>query len=61
MNKPNPFVEVFMSLVKLFLVVLLVNNLIWAGVLYVVLNGAEVTNYLNQNGNDNISQEVTNG
>lgn len=61
MNKPNPFVEVFMSLVKWFLIVLLINNLIWAGVLYVVLNGAEVTNYLNQNGNDNISQEVTNG
>lgn len=32
MEKPNIAVEVFLSLVKWFLVILIINNLIWAGV-----------------------------
>lgn len=60
MNKPNPFIEVFMSLVKLFLVVLLVNNLIWAGVLYVLINGADSTNTQYIDGENNY-QELRNG
>lgn len=63
MNKPNPFIEVFMSLVKLFLVVLLINNLIWAGVLYVILHESEYSNTMSVDDavvND-INQGVTNG
>ena len=60
MNKPNPFVEVFMSLVKWFLVIILINNLIWAGVLYVILHESEVTNSITQDGYQSF-QEVTNG
>ena len=59
-NKPNPFVEVFMSLVKWFLVIILINNLIWAGVLYVILHESEVTNSITQDGYQSF-QEVTNG
>lgn len=63
MNKPNPFIEVFMSLVKWFLIVLLVNNLIWAGVLYVILNGSEYSNTisLDDSFENEITQGVTNG
>lgn len=63
MSKPNPFIEVFMSLVKWFLVVLLVNNLIWAGVLYVILHGSEYSNTisLDDSFENEITQGVTNG
>ena len=63
MSKPNPFIEVFMSLVKWFLIVLLVNNLIWAGVLYVILNGYEYSNTisLDDSFENEITQGVTNG
>lgn len=63
MNKPNAFVEVFLSLVKWFLVVLLVNNLIWAGVLYVILHESEYSNAisLDDSFENNITQGVTNG
>lgn len=63
MPKPNAFVEVFLSLVKWFLIVLLVNNLIWAGVLYVVLSGSSVTNDMSVDDSfyNEIEQGVNNG
>ena len=63
MNKPNAFVEVFLSLVKWFLIVLLVNNLIWAGVLYVVLSESSVTNDMSVDDSfyNEIEQGVNNG
>lgn len=60
MNKPNPFVEVFLSLVKWFLVVLLVNNLIWAGVLFFLVGGADAINAQYIDGEYN-TQELNNG
>lgn len=57
---PNPFVEVFMSLTKWFLVVLLVNNLIWAGILYGLINGTQETNTQYIDGENNV-QELNNG
>ncbi len=32
MKKPNVAVEVFLSLVKYFLIFIVINNLIWAGI-----------------------------
>lgn len=63
MKKPNEFIEVFMSLIKLFFIVLIVNNLIWAGVFVVATSSEETVttnNELNQSGHDN-NQELTNG
>jgi hypothetical protein len=61
-NQPNIAVEVFLSLVKWFLVILIINNLIWAGIF---------THYLNKSiGDSNIemmqdgqhnNQSITNG
>lgn len=59
-NEPNAFIEVFLSLVKWFLIVLLINNLIWASVLYGIVNGAEITNTQYIDGEDNV-QELSNG
>jgi hypothetical protein len=58
MKKPNEFVEVFMSLIKMFLIVLVLNNLIWAVVFMVNSSSDEAT--LNQDGSQNI-QGVNNG
>lgn len=60
MNNPNPFVEVFMSIVKLFLVVLLINNMIWAGVLYFLIGSAEEVKTQYIDGEHNI-QELIDG
>ena len=58
MKKPNEFIEVFMSLIKFFLVVLLINNLIWAGVFVIATNSEETT--MIQEGENHI-QGVNNG
>ena len=58
MNKPNEFIEVFMSLIKWFLVVLLINNAIWAGVFIISTSSEETT--MVQDGQNN-SQEMNNG
>ena len=60
MKKPNEFVEVFMSLVKWFLLVLLANNLIWLGVLYSILGTSSTDISQEQDGTNNY-QEMTNG
>lgn len=57
MKKPNEFIEVFMSLVKWFLLFVLVNNLIWGFIFYKTVSS---TSYdVEQDGHDNI-QEVGN-
>ena len=38
MKKPNETIEVFMSLIKWFFIVLLLNNAIWFGVVYSLVN-----------------------
>ena len=58
MNKPNEFIEVFMSLIKWFLIIFLINNLIWAGVFVVATSSEETT--LVQDGSENI-QGINNG
>ena len=58
MKKPNEFIEVFMSLIKWFLIVLLINNLIWAGVFVIATSSEEVI--ITQDGQDNL-QEMNNG
>jgi hypothetical protein len=63
MKKPNAFVEVFLSLIKWFLVILVVNNLIRAGVFIVATSSEESTetnNELYQDGYNN-HQEINNG
>ena len=59
MQKPNEYVEVFMSLIKWFLIVLIVNNFIWAAV-YIVGTSESTSTQLNQDGTNNI-QEMSNG
>ena len=59
MKKPNEFVEVFMSLIKWFFIVLLINNMIWAFV-YVIGTSKTISSELNQDGTNNI-QELNNG
>lgn len=59
MSKPfNESIEVFMSLIKWFLIILLLNNLIW-GIIFVVSSSSEET-VLTQDGTDNI-QGINNG
>ena len=59
MKKPNNVVEVFLSLVKWFLLVLLLNNAIWAFV-YVVSKTSDETT-IEQGGQNNNLQGVNNG
>lgn len=62
-KNPNIAVEVFLSLVKWFLIFVVVNNLIWAGVFlahFHSINGSSSTVELLQDGHDN-NQSVTNG
>lgn len=58
-NKPNVAVEVFLSLVKWFLIFVVINNLIWAGIYFFGGNSVE----LGQNEISSIynNQSVTNG
>ena len=60
MKRPNEAVEVFMSLVKWFLIVLLVNNLIWAILFFGISFGSDTSMSVAQDGTDNY-QEVNNG
>lgn len=60
MNKPNSFVEVFLSLIKIFLLVIILNNLIWAGVVYKMLSSASSETVLAQDGENN-TQGINNG
>lgn len=63
MKEPNAFIEVFLSLVKWFLVILIVNNLIWAGVFILATSSEETTetyNEMTQDGYNN-HQELNNG
>lgn len=62
MKKPNEFVEVFLSLVKWFLIVLLINNAIWLGVVYCLVSGTndEESAVLTQSGENNV-QGINNG
>lgn len=62
MKQPNIAVEVFLSLVKWFLVFIVLNNVIWAGVHYGYFaksfNGTSME--VMQDGTNN-NQSVTNG
>lgn len=57
-NQPNIAVQVFLSLCKWFLVILIVNNLIWAGVLIGYIHksfgGTDYQITQEQSGTDNI-------
>lgn len=61
-NSPNIAVETFLSLCKWFLIILIINNLIWAGIhfgyIYKSFNGTSVEMY--QDGEQN-NQSMTNG
>ena len=58
MKTPNIAVEVFLSLVKWFLIFIVINNLIWAGIYFygnsVELSQNEISSIYN-------NQSVTNG
>ena len=62
MKQPNIAVEVFLSLVKYFLIFVVLNNLIWAGIfthyVYKSFNGTSME--VMQDGTNN-NQSVTNG
>jgi hypothetical protein len=53
MEKPNVAVEVFLSLVKWFLVILLLNNLIWGAIFYSAINGDTIQASQEQSGTNN--------
>ena len=53
MKKPNIAVEVFMSLVKWFLIILLLNNLIWGAIFYSAINGDGLQASQEQDGHNN--------
>lgn len=63
-KQPNIAVEVFLSLVKWFLVFVIINNLIWAGIYSYTLNTASndttTSAEMWQDGTNN-NQSVTNG
>jgi len=68
-KQPNIAVEVFLSLVKWFIVALVVTNLItsliWAGVHYGYFaksfNGTSISADMIQTDNNNTNQSITNG
>lgn len=60
MNEFQIAKEVFLSIVKWFLVVLLLNNLIWGVVLYSFVSGTSTDINQSQDGTNNY-QEMTNG
>ena len=60
MKQPNVAIEVFMSLVKWFFIVLLINNLIWAVLFFVISFGSDTSMSVAQDGRNNY-QEVNNG
>ena len=60
MKKPNEFIEVFMSLVKIFLAVLIINNLIWGFVVFGMIYGGDANISQEQDGINN-KQEMVNG
>lgn len=62
METPNVAVQVFLSLVKWFLIILIVNNLIWAGVHfgYVSKSFGGTHMEVQQDGTNN-NQSITNG
>lgn len=52
--------EVFLSILKWVLVFILLNNLIWAVLFFVLVNGSEVSNTQEIVGENN-TQEMSNG
>ena len=60
MKKPNEFVEVFLSLVKWFMIVLLLNNAIWGIIFYKTVSSSVEQTGLAQDGENNI-QGINNG
>lgn len=61
-KEPNIAVEVFLSLVKRFLVFVIINNIIWAGIFtyYVHKSVGDTTAEMWQEGHNN-NQSITNG
>ena len=63
-KKPNIAVETFLSLVKYFLVIIVIINVIWAGIFIYTLSKASVdttnTTEMWQDGTNN-KQSITNG
>ena len=64
MKQPNIAVEVFLSLVKWFLIFVVINNLIWAGIYSYMLHKASsdtiTSTEMWQDGSNN-KQSITNG
>lgn len=64
MKQPNVAVEVFLSLVKYFLIFVVINNLIWAGIYSYTLHKASsdtiTSTEMWQDGSNN-KQSITNG
>ena len=58
-KEPNIVVEVFLSLVKWFLIFIVVNNLIWAGVYF--FGGSSIELGQNEISSTYNNQSVTNG
>ena len=61
-NKPNMAVEVFLSLVKYFLIFVVFNNLLWAGIFihYINKSVTDANIEMTQDGQQN-NQSITNG
>jgi len=62
MKQPNVAVEVFLSLVKYFLLFVVINNIIWAGIFTYYLNKSVSDSNIEmvQDGQQN-NQSITNG
>lgn len=61
-KQPNIAVEVFLSLVKYFLIFVVLNNLVWAGIFTYYMNKSitSATTEMWQDGTNN-NQSITNG
>lgn len=65
-QEPNIAVETFLSLCKWFLIILIINNLIWAGIHFDYVSksfsGTSMAAEMNlESGTQNNSQSITNG
>ena len=60
-NKPNMLYEIIMSVIKWFLIFVLINNAIWFGVVYSLTNGSNIAEITQTQDGENNTQEMTNG
>lgn len=61
MDKPNILYETIMSVIKWFILFIVINNLIWFLVVYNLVNGTNASISQTQDGENNFQELIENG